>query len=128
MAKYTGITRAHFEWFLDKEYKYREFLPDWYRFDWKQNRSGNWEKVSGEIQEYCYIILFSENKCIKVYSSIDRRTDLARERGEDAIRLVAADLQTLKPIHPKFQRINRVGHWEERFRKRVENIVKTVEV
>ncbi len=129
MSKFADFTKNEFRDALGK-IAHCEFPRLAYEFDWEPSNAG-WVRVERNppIQEYCYLIpLGSQRFFIKVYSSVDRRTGVTRDVGEDAIRLVAsqgADF-ALKPIRPRFTRVNRVMTWRDNLRKRIYTILQSV--
>lgn len=97
-------------------------FPD-YSSDWTR-KDGSWQRVEANIKEYCYIIPLTNRICIKVYSSVDRDTDLSRGKGKDSIKFVAARENDLKPIRKKFTHTYRIDTWRNNF---VNNMAKVLE-
>ena len=115
------ITKQQFLSMMPK--KCSEF-PD-YNFDWKRE-DGSWQKVEANIKEYCYIIPLTNGICIKVYSNVDRCTDLSRGKGKDSIKFVAAKESDLKPIRKKFTHTYRIDTWRNNFVKNIAKVLKSL--
>jgi hypothetical protein len=65
---------------------------------------------------------------LRVYTSIDRETGFAREKGSDAIRVCAVNLTTKKGL-VKAKRVLRVTNWRVNLKRRiweVMNVVRTM--
>lgn len=126
MSTYKNITKHEFESVLCKKYNIFEFPPQCYIFDWIP-RSGTWEYHEHEIKEYCYFIPLEQTACFKIYSSISREgnhRDVSRNYGSDAIRIVAAKLDSaLQPILGPYPHIKRITGWENNFDKRIAQIL-----
>jgi hypothetical protein len=58
---------------------------------------------------------------IRVYSSIDKRTDKAREKGSDAIRVTVIDNESDRPVM-KEKRVNRIKTWPKNLQKRIDKV------
>lgn len=58
---------------------------------------------------------------LRVYSSLDKRTGEARDKGSDAIRLVVLEKDTERPVL-KEKRTNRIQTWCKNLGKKIENI------
>lgn len=110
------FTKIEFEKFLSK-YHFNKFKIDWKYEDEK------WNRTEIEIQEYCYLIILNNEYGLKLYSSVDRRTNNSRGYAEDAIRIVPVKIESLRPIRPPFSRINRGKNWRENFSKRISEIL-----
>lgn len=59
---------------------------------------------------------------VRVYSSIDERTNKARDKGSDAIRVVLIDNKNRRPVM-KQRRVNRIKTYDKNLKKRINNIV-----
>lgn len=93
-----------------------EFTDKQYEFKWKYDaRNKLWLKNDAEITEYCYKIPLADRYCLKIFSSVDRRTDLSKGTGKDSIKIVAANIDTLKPIRPRYTHTYRIETWRENF-------------
>lgn len=89
------------------------------------------EKASVEFEEVDYdwtkelvYEAYSENKTftIRVYSSLDKRSGKARDKGSDAIRLVLVHTETGRPL-AKQKRTNRIQTYCKNLLKKIENVV-----
>ncbi|HMN10771.1 MAG TPA: hypothetical protein PKD55_00435 [Bellilinea sp.] len=80
----------------------------------------SWSVVGDEI---VYQILYPGQRVVKIFSSVDRRTFMTRERNEDAIRVV---YKTPVSGWHKTARVYRVAGWDKRLRERVWEATKLV--
>jgi superfamily II RNA helicase len=101
MSEFTIITKLEFESFLPKDFVV-------------VNNSSSKEIIYD-------IPSFDERLKIRIYSSIDIRTEDSREIGEDAIRCVLIDLKSTKPID-KGKRTHRMTNWKERLSEKIEEL------
>lgn len=121
--KFCPISREEFENYL-KQYYFREFSNEEYKVNWVLSRDGNeWKLSDIPIFEICYIIPLSDKYCIKVYSTIDKSTLMARKKGDDSIKLVTARLSDLKPVKGKYSHIQRIFSWRDNFEQRINKIL-----
>jgi hypothetical protein len=102
--------------------QFKGFLAQWihsefpsYESDWLF-KDGDWRKEPITIDEYCFLLPLNQHAVVKVYSSVDRNTDVSREVGKDSIKIVLAKRTDLKPIRPKFTHVYRIETWKENFR------------
>ena len=58
---------------------------------------------------------------LRVYSSLDKRTGEAREKGADAIRTVVLHTESGRPVL-KEKRTNRIQTWEKNLKKKISNM------
>lgn len=58
---------------------------------------------------------------MRIYSSVDQRTDESREKDSDAIRLVVLESETERPVM-KEKRTNRIKTWPKNLKKKIRNI------
>jgi len=111
---YRPITRREFETFLEG------VSVDFER------------KTYGWTDEWVYeSILDDGEKCLRVYSSIDREDNASREAGSDAIKSVlllnvadAGEEPTWRPLR-KPKRTYRIQTWPQNLREKLENAVAT---
>ena len=110
--------------FLSMMPRKRFEFPD-YNSDWKR-KNGDWQQTSTNVKEYCYIIPLNSGVCIKVYSSIERDTDLSRGRGKDSIKFVVARESDLRPIRSRFTHTYRIDTWRENFKKNMTKVLSSL--
>lgn len=60
---------------------------------------------------------------MRVYSSVDKRSNKARDTGSDAIRLVVLHADSTKPVLRE-KRTNRVPTWPKNLKKKIRNVEK----
>jgi len=104
-------------------------LDSWYTYDWVySNKLKDWvRKNKGKvIKEYCYLIKVTEAIGIKVYSSVDKRSGISRPNGEDSIKVVAARIEDLKPVRPKYSYIQRVDSWKKNLTDKLIEVKKDI--
>lgn len=102
--RYTRITRDEFEEALDEtEYNFKEVDYNW----------------TGELVYEAY----SESKTytLRVYSSLDKRTGQARDKGSDAIRTVVLHTDSGRPVL-KEKRTNRIKTWKSNLKKKIRSL------
>jgi len=101
---YTKFNKQDFENCLDKtDENFREVEHGW-------------------TEELVYESRSDDGRFImRVYSSLDKRTGRARDKGTDAIRLVVLDDETERPVL-KEKRTNRIQTWCKNLRSKIENI------
>lgn len=128
-AHFINIHRDEFERCLDAISNFAEYSDEYYKYDWVEDKEKGWIRKKGDIKEYCYFLeLHSDKYCLKIYSSIWRDTDVTRDVGSDAIRIVVASAQTGKPVRPGFTRIHRVQNWRNNLRARISEAVSSLGV
>ena len=127
IKSYKPFTKEKFENLLAKISPSIEFFGDFYYVDWIFDHN-EWKQVNIEIKECCYFLAWSNDYCIRIYSSVDRETGVSRNVGDDAIRVVAASTTDGKPVRRKFTRINRNGNWQINLRKRISKILESFDV
>jgi len=101
-AEFVTITRREFEEFLAADV------------------SGAWTRtVPDGSKEYVYDNdLPTDYLRIRIFSSIDRRTDASRSKGEDAIRAVIWDRRTTHPVGGR-ERTHRITTWRKNLRQKI---------
>lgn len=124
-SEFVTIPKADFDQFL-RRWVHSELLPHEYKFDWEEG-GARWNKVDTEIKEYCYRIPLAPGYCIKLYSSVDRRTNKSREIKKDAIRVVAARDTDLKPIRGAFPHVKRLSTWPTNLTQRIREVLQSVD-
>jgi hypothetical protein len=119
--KYEKIHKNQFETVLKNTSNYAEFPPNFYIVDDAENKT---EKLK-VVQEYCYVLEIDSEKgtCLKIYSSIRKDTDVSRDVDTDAIRIVAANLDSGKPIRPQYPIVKRIPNWRNNLRIRISEIM-----
>lgn len=101
---FTQFTKEEFEDALDKTGCFFNIV----NYDW--------------ANEYIYENESSEGRfSIRVYSSIDKRTDKARDKGSDAIRVTVIDNESERPVM-KNKRVNRIETWPKNLQKRIDKV------
>jgi hypothetical protein len=60
---------------------------------------------------------------LRVYSSLNKYTGEAREKGSDAIRTIVLHSETGRPVL-KEKRTNRIKTWRKNLKKKIENITR----
>lgn len=118
------FSKGEFDQFLSRYY-FSEFKKIYYNFDWSYENK-KWIRKNIEINEFCYLIYLTDAHCLKIYSSIERDDKKSRGYGLDAIRIVPAKTENLKPIRTKFKRINRGFNWKDNFKLRVSEILENL--
>lgn len=88
-----------------------------------QESEYEWEEKDYDwTQEWVYETDSSEGKFImRVYSSVDKRSNESREKDSDAIRLVVLDDDSGRPVM-KEKRTNRIKTWKKNLKKKISNI------
>lgn len=66
------------------------------------------------------------NFLMRIWSSIDKSTDQARDKDKDAIRLAVLWTETMEPVLTE-KRTNRIGTWKKNLLKKINNIQKRQE-
>jgi len=94
-----------------------------------QDNIQNLEIIDAPGFEYTYQIpTISDNVSLRIYSSVDKSTDICRPSGKDRVRLVFINITNNLPIS-KGVGINRVGDSKENFfnrlRGRINELIKT---
>lgn len=102
---YTEITQEHFEYVLSH-----------------LGKSGyTWEKLEEPMAKESVYIVSINDIHVKVFSSLVG--GVSRQVGSDAIRIVAWDTTSNRPIMSSEMRINRTENWADNLRKRIELVV-----
>lgn len=88
-----------------------------------EETSHSWERKDFDwTKEWIYETESEKGRFImRIYSSVDKRDNKARDTGDDAIRLVVLEKQTTKPVI-KEKRTNRVPTWPKNLKKKIKNI------
>jgi hypothetical protein len=83
----------------------------------------NWNRVSYDFAgEYAYEHESEDgNYLMRIWSSIDKSTDQARDKDKDAIRLAVLWTETMEPVLTE-KRTNRIGTWKKNLLKKINNI------
>lgn len=83
----------------------------------------DWERVNYDFaKEYAYEHESEEdNFLMRIWSSIDVRTNKARDKDKDAIRLAVLWTETMEPVLTE-KRTNRIVTWEKNLLKKIRNI------
>jgi len=101
---YTRFSRQEFEEVLDDTGLF--FKPACYE----------WSK------EYIYESQSEDGRfSIRVYSTVDKRTDKSRDKGSDAIRVTVIENEVERPV-VKEKRVNRIQTWPKNLKKRINKI------
>lgn len=112
--KYERITKDDFEGFLDSM---------WYYWHEANPEDDGFRKFS---QEKVYSITplsdVDDRVTILIFSTIDRRTGKARDKGKDAIRCVIWDTELQKPIGGKKKTL-RIETWKSNLKPKIEDLV-----
>jgi len=58
---------------------------------------------------------------MRIYSSLDKRTGEARDKGSDAIRLVVLHTESERPVVTE-KRTNRIKTWKKNLKKKINNV------
>lgn len=109
MAKASTIWRSQYRAFI-ASLNPREFTSKEYQLD---------PDKRPEIKEFCDIIHISKKEVLKLYSSIEKRTERSRSVGRDSIKVVAADSETLEPIRKRNRKVYRVEGWRNNLQTRI---------
>lgn len=124
---YKSFSKKEFEDVIKSLTNVVQFPDPMYRVDWWLE--GNvWVEKDLEINEYCYLILLTKGHILKIYSSVDKTTNVSRPSDKDAIRIVVASATDAKPVRPKFTRINRIGTWKLNLKNRISEALKSLGV
>lgn len=84
-------------------------------YDWKAKKY-DWTK------EWIYEAESASGRFImRIYSSVDRRTDKSRKKDSDAIRLVVLEADSERPVM-KEKRTNRIKTWPKNLKKKIAHI------
>jgi len=119
--QYREIRRVEFEAFLESICDFAEYTDEFYEFDFVEESTGKWRRVESTINEFCYFVAVNLDRgfCLKIYSSIERDNRISRGSGEDAIRVVAADANTAKPLRGPFPKVKRIKNWRKNLHRRM---------
>lgn len=91
---------------------------------------GEYFEEKEHIKEYIYDFKLGElngqNCKLRIYSSIDTRTDSVRDIGEDAIRVNICDKynDALLLNNERYKHIKRTGNWKKRLSDRIDKYTK----
>ena len=110
--KFKVIKQGEFLRWLSRRGKYREFNSNEYKLD-LNNCNKERREENKTVNERCYVISLGNNRCFKLYSSIDRGTNETRAKGKDSIKIVLAEETSLEPKLGKLKHIERIYGWEE---------------
>jgi len=82
-----------------------------------------WNRVDYDFAgEYAYEHESKDgNFLMRIWSSIDKSTDQARDKDKDAIRLAVLWTETMEPVLSE-KRTNRIGTWKKNLLKKINNI------
>jgi transcriptional regulator with XRE-family HTH domain len=80
---------------------------------------GIFKRTDREKAEVIYSWTSPADIDVKVFTSVDARTGLARPLGEDAIRIVAYDKRAKRKIVSWSTELRRIGRWQLRLREKV---------
>lgn len=105
---FTPITESEFDALLKAEKGWN-----------KEVQAGSNERV------YTFNLPSNPDVQIKVYSSVTVNQAMSRACGQDAIRVCAINVRTLRGIR-KSTRINRVAGWEERTKNRIVEMIQDI--
>lgn len=106
--RYVQPTRQEFEQFLDE-------LPVEFELNTEVRGAEYVYDSHDAIPEWNSVVL-------RIYSTIDRRTDKARSKGSDAIRLVIWDRHSNQPAGGRVKTL-RIKTWEKNLREKIFSIV-----
>lgn len=84
------------------------------------------EDANEKVYDYAFETKSGERLALVVYSSIDSRTGVSRDNGNDAIRVVFVWEDSKSPTEEwraigSTKRVNRIGTWRKNLRKRLSN-------
>lgn len=82
-----------------------------------------WVRHPTIINELCCKIPLGSGCCLKIYTTFDRETHLCRMSGRDSIKIVAAQMNSLKPIRPAHTHIKRLPTWQKNFDNHLRKIL-----
>lgn len=106
---YVEITLKEFLGFLEDGYfNYNEALP------------------SADTKEFVFDIPASENTLLRIFSSIDVRSKVSRDRGTDAIRLVLINKEFDVPVI-RSQKTLRMANWREHLSRKINYVLGYIE-
>ena len=101
---FTDITKEEFEEALaETQYDFKEV-----NYDWSGEAIYEEQSPQGKFT-------------LRVYSSIDKRTEELRDKGSDAIRTVVLHTETDKPVL-KEKRTNRIKTWKKNLQKKIDSL------
>lgn len=113
--EYVRITKEEFEEFLTEVDNSWSVVSD----DEKAN-----DDLRNFSREYIYGIPLRdapEELELRVFSTIDKRTDLCRDKGTDAIRLVIWDSKEFYPVGGRKKTL-RIETWKKNLRRKIEEL------
>lgn len=108
--EYVRITREEFEDFLSEHYGWENLSV-----------SGEYAKFNRELV-YQIKGIGNEDLQLRVYSSVDKRTDKARDKGSDAIRTIIWSLELDRPIGGR-TRTHRIHTWRKNLKKKIDSLL-----
>lgn len=79
-----------------------------------------WKEENHNIREKIYMVKIND-KYVKVFSSLV--DGVSREVGTDAIRVVAWDKSSKRPIMSSEKRVNRTDNWRENLKKKINEVI-----
>jgi hypothetical protein len=92
-----------------------EEVLDETQHDWNR-KNYDWTK------EWVYEAASENSRFVmRIYSSVDKRSNRSREKDSDAIRLVVLEKNTNKPVM-KEKRTNRIKTWPKNLKKKIRNV------
>ena len=102
---------------------------DFYRYTRKEFEEAleetdyEWNRVNYDFAgEYAYEHESEDgNFLMRIWSSIDKSTDRARDKDKDAIRLAVLWTETMSPVLTE-KRTNRISTWKKNLLKKINNI------
>lgn len=109
--KYVVITRDEFEDAL------AETKIDWHRLDLEN--VGEWVYQSGHLHNVPSVVV------LRVYSTIDKRTNKGRGKGDDAIRSVLWDVQLGRPVGGRRKTL-RIQTWKSNLIPKLNELIEEV--
>lgn len=105
-------TSSEFVRFTRREFE--DFLAD--------SVPGEFTPVAHDADEYVYSCEVPGNSIeLRVFSSVSRRTDCVRGKGEDAIRTVLWDRRVGHPVGGR-ERTHRIGTWRDNLADKIEHL------
>lgn len=111
--KFYPIKKWEMERFL-RRFGGEELSPEQYEFKRPEGR---------KINEYIYLIKLTRFAALEVFTSIDKDTDVARDVGEDAIRVLPVRLPNLIPVAKKSSNSQRIKTWKTNVNLKISEIL-----
>jgi len=81
---------------------------------------------SADTKEYVFEIPASENTLLRIFSSIDMRSNVSRDRGKDAIRLVLINKEFDVPVI-RSQKTLRMANWKDHLSRKINYVLGYIE-